>query len=176
MTFDLESSHLLSNLDVDELPRYNHKAPDFVTLSSPRKPTMADLYTTVSDYTQLVLLLSCLLGAFVSMPFINLCSGGGSIAGTIALAAGMSILLYNYFKRGFLCQGEDPLVPHDWYEGLYYFLTIVLPFIFATLFGLVLQVSITHCCNTIPDGHKCASTPSTPSPTPSPTPLLYHQG
>ena len=83
MTSDPDSSHLLPNLDFDLLPRYTGKHLDSLTCSSPHHHTMADLYTTVMGYTQLLFTLMCLISGLASMPFINLCIGGGSFAGTL---------------------------------------------------------------------------------------------
>jgi hypothetical protein len=174
MTSDPDSSHLLPNLDsnsellpnldFDLLPRYTDKHLDSLTCSSPHHHTMADLYTTVTGYTHLLFTLMCLISGLASMPFINLCIGGGSIAGTLALSAGVGLLLNSYFRRGFPLHEpppeNEPQAPYQWRVVLYYFLTFALPFAFSSFFVLVLQVSITNCCNFIPAGHTCKPTAS----------------
>ena len=174
MTSDPDSSHLLPNLDSDSqllpnldfdlLPRYTDKHLDSLTCSSPHHHTMADRFTTVMAYTQLLFTLMCLISGLGSMPFINLCIGGGSIAGTLALSAGVGLLLKSYFRRGFPLHEppaeDDPQAPHQWRKDCYYVLTFVIPFVFTIILVLVLQVSITNCCNFIPAGHTCKPTAS----------------
>ena len=112
MTSDPDSSYLLPNLDFDLLPRCTGKHLDSLTCSSPHHYTMADLYTTVMGYTQLLLTLMCLISGLASMPFINLCSGGGSFAGTMVLSAGVGLLLNSYFRRDFPLHEPPPKETH----------------------------------------------------------------
>ena len=164
MTSDPDSSHLLPNLDFDLLPRYTDKHLDSLTCSSPHHHTMADRFTTVMAYTQLLFTLMCLISGLASMPFINLCIGGGSLAGTIALSAGVGLLLKSYFRRGFPLhespRENDPQAPYRWRVAFYYSLTFALPFVFGILFFLVLRVTITNCCNFIPASHTRKPTAS----------------
>jgi hypothetical protein len=106
MALNLESSQLPTNIDQDAVPPYTHKAAD-LTLSSLHRPAMADRYTAVSDYTHFILILACLIGGIGSMPFVGLCNGGGSLAGTLSWVAGMGLVFHQYFKRGLLCQDEE---------------------------------------------------------------------
>jgi hypothetical protein len=57
--------------------------------------------TTLTSYS------SCLIGGIGSMPFVGLCNGGGSLAGTLSWVAGMGLVFHQYFKRGLLCQDEE---------------------------------------------------------------------
>jgi hypothetical protein len=161
---DSNSSQLLPNLDSDLLPLYTGKLLDSPTCSSPHHHTMANQYTTVTGYTHLVFVILCLISGLASMPFINLCVGGGSFAGTLALSSGVGLLLNNYFRRGFPLHEpppeDDPQAPYRWPVVIYYILTLAFPFFFGIIVVLVLQVSITHCCNFVPAGCICKSTAS----------------
>jgi hypothetical protein len=193
LTFDLKSSPFLQNLDQQPLspythkaadqqplPPYTHKAADQLTFSSLSIPKMADHFTTIYLYAQFVLILVCLIGAFASMPFINMCQGGGSIAGTLALTTGVGLVFTQYWKVGFLCQDEEDKVPRGWNASCYYVLVIFLPLILSVALGLVLTNTINNCCKAIPPSHQCTSPlptpslspPSSPSSSPSTTLLL----
>lgn len=178
MTIDLESAHSLECLDRDALPRYSRKAPNLSTLSAPYHLKMADSYTTIQDYFHFCLILACLIAGLGSMPFIDLCQGGGALAGSTALSTGICLLFYQYWKVGVLCQNENnPRVPTGWNPYVYYSMTNSLPIIFGTLFGFVLLVVISHCCNALPPNHRCISTLPTSSPSPPPsTPPVRNQG
>lgn len=157
-------SQPLSNLDSDLLPRYTEKLLDSLTCSSPYHHTMAGRYDTVTAYIHLMFTIACLISGLGSMPVIDLCTGAGSIAGTIALSAGFSLLLNAYFRRGFppheLPPDDDAQAPFSWRLAVYYFLNFAFPFLFAIIFGFVLQFSINRSCAHPPAGCICNSTAS----------------
>jgi hypothetical protein len=149
-------SQPLPNLDSDLLPRYTEKHLDSLACSLPHHRTMADQYATVTGYTHLLFTLVCLISGLASMPFINLCIGGGSYASILALSTGVGLLLKSYFRRGFPLHEpppeDDPQAPCRWRLVFYYFLTFALPFFFGIIFVFVLEVSIARCCNFLPAG------------------------
>jgi uncharacterized membrane protein len=114
MTFDLESSHFLQDLDQEPLPPYTPKAADLLTFSSLSVPKMTNFYTAVSNYFHFGLILVCLIASLASMPLIDLCNGNGAFVGTFALTTGVGLVFNQYWKVSFLYQDEnDPQVPHS---------------------------------------------------------------
>lgn len=168
---DSDSSHLLPNLDSDLLPCYTGKHLNSLACPSPHHHRMADQYTTVIGYSHLVFTALFLISGLASMPFINLCVGGGFFAGTLALSTAVGLLLNNYFRRGFPLHEpppeNDPQAPYRWRVGFYYFLTFALPLLFGIIFTLVLQSSIGRSCDFVPAGCICKPTASD---------LLLHTG
>ena len=160
MTF--YSYHSLESLDLDLTnddkppPRYSSLPRSL--LSEISSKMALDTRTITLDWLHFILIPVCLIAGLASMPFVDLCSGGGALAGTLALSTGIGLLFQKYWTQDLF---SNHAAPDDngnprWHNNrFWHILLFILPFGFALVFSVVLLVIISNCCKTAPINCEC---------------------